>query len=99
IAVSKEHSGGGMPSIAVGFSAAVNEVTNPVTALIDDSHVTAAGTANTPGVAVSATSTPEIQVLTIAGAFTYTNSTGTVFSFAGAGAGSGNTIRDSAVAA
>ena len=85
-------SGSSFASIAIGLSAARNEIRNTLTATVDNSIVTAGGTLSGAfdGALLSAMSEPTIKALTIAGAA----ATG-----AGSGAGSGNHIDNLTTAA
>lgn len=72
------------PSSAIGVSVSVNDITNVVTAKIDDSRVAAGG-----AVSLIATSTAYIEAITVAGGVGVGSG---VIVFAGAGAGSQNTV-------
>jgi len=74
--------------LAAGVSVAVNEITNNVTAYVDNSLVTAGGS-----IEISAESESDIQAITIGVAIAVSAGTGG-FSGSGAGAGSGNTIQN-----
>ncbi len=85
---------GGGAGLAIGVSAASNEIgtastPNTVEAFIDNSTVTGDG-----GVNLSATSTARIWVLTVAGSFSGAGGEAGGLAFAGAGAGSGNTVNE-----
>ena len=81
-------------SIAVGISFAINEITNSLSAVIDNASMT---TEN--DISVTSTSAVTIDALTIGGAGAVATGSGTDLAFAGAGAGSGNTIENTIEAA
>jgi hypothetical protein len=91
-AISRANSEGSGVALAVGGSAAVNEIGDTARANIDGSS--GGGSV----VDLGATSTASIQALTIGGAVSASNNQGAVFTAALAGAGSGNTIRDTTAA-
>jgi hypothetical protein len=80
--------GGGI-GLGLGFSVAVNTVTDSARAVVEDATVYGSG-----GVLVTATSTADIEAVTAAGVGVGTGGSVGGLSFAGAGAGSGNTIND-----
>ncbi len=75
--------------ITLGVSAAHNDITNEVRAVVDDSTVRSAGQ-----VTLSSAATATIDVLTVSVALGGSSGRGFGFSFAGAGSGSGNTVQN-----
>ncbi|MCS7045434.1 MAG: pre-peptidase C-terminal domain-containing protein, partial [Gemmataceae bacterium] len=74
--------------LAAGVSVAVNEISNTITAYVDNSKITAAG-----DVLIKANAESDIQAITVGVALAVTAGTGGLAG-SGAGAGSGNTIKN-----
>ena len=87
LAVSFAAGDGGVASLSVGASVAVNDIDNTVQTLITDATVSGAG-----GVVMNATEGAQIEALTVAGTFSVATGSSGAVGFGGAGAGSGNTI-------